>query len=309
MSYTPTTWVDGETPVNAENLNKLEQAVQANDTAINEINTARANGEFDGKDGITPDVTLDQGTGLDGRKNVTITVSATDDNGITMTQSATVRDGKTPVRGVDYWTDEDKEEIVDAVTPYAVTEEMIQQVIATLATPVFGRVDEYNNIIIAGNLVPGNYTLKYENADGTVTTIGGVTVTPDADTIVTIPLNLQLGKIDTSTGEIVTTENYIYSDEVPVVAGRTYVLSGTNVCAQYKICYYDAAGAYMSVTPGDAILLCGDTGILGSGSVVVPLIDNAAFFRVRAYCYYYGNGYADGVAITIPGTTLTYTDA
>lgn len=27
MSYTPTNWIDGETPVNAENLNKLEQAV------------------------------------------------------------------------------------------------------------------------------------------------------------------------------------------------------------------------------------------------------------------------------------------
>ena len=27
MNYTPTTWIDGETPVNAENLNKLEQAV------------------------------------------------------------------------------------------------------------------------------------------------------------------------------------------------------------------------------------------------------------------------------------------
>lgn len=28
MSYDPTNWVDGETPVNARNLNKLEQAVK-----------------------------------------------------------------------------------------------------------------------------------------------------------------------------------------------------------------------------------------------------------------------------------------
>ena len=76
MSYTPTNWVDGETPVNAENLNKLEQAAQANDAAISEINTAREAGEFKGDSGA---------------------------------------DGYTPVRGVDYWTDADKAEIIAAV--------------------------------------------------------------------------------------------------------------------------------------------------------------------------------------------------
>lgn len=29
MSYTPTNWIDGETPVNAENLNKLEQGADS----------------------------------------------------------------------------------------------------------------------------------------------------------------------------------------------------------------------------------------------------------------------------------------
>ena len=44
MSYIPTTWVDGETPVNAENLNKLEQGVA-------DIHTAKENGELDGTPG------------------------------------------------------------------------------------------------------------------------------------------------------------------------------------------------------------------------------------------------------------------
>lgn len=44
MSYTPTNWVDGQTPVNAENLNKLEQGVV-------DIHTAKENGEFDGAPG------------------------------------------------------------------------------------------------------------------------------------------------------------------------------------------------------------------------------------------------------------------
>ena len=44
MSYTPTNWVDGQTPVNAENLNKLEQGVA-------DIHTAKENGELDGTPG------------------------------------------------------------------------------------------------------------------------------------------------------------------------------------------------------------------------------------------------------------------
>jgi hypothetical protein len=53
MSYIPTNWVDGQTPVNAENLNKLEQAVLANDTAIEEINTAMESGDFKGDPGVS----------------------------------------------------------------------------------------------------------------------------------------------------------------------------------------------------------------------------------------------------------------
>jgi len=68
-------------------------------------------------------------------------------------------DGYTPVRGVDYWTEADQESIV-------------QQVISALGTPVFGTVDENNNIILTGELVNGTYTLKYEDAQGNVTEIG-----------------------------------------------------------------------------------------------------------------------------------------
>jgi hypothetical protein len=60
---------------------------------------------------------------------------------------------------VDYWTEEDQESIV-------------QQVITALGTPVFGRVDADNNIILTGELTDGVYTIKYEDADGNVTEIG-----------------------------------------------------------------------------------------------------------------------------------------
>ena len=71
--------------------------------------------------------------------------------------------GKTPVKGVDYWTEADKETIV-------------QEVITALGTPVFGTVDAENNIILSGNLADGTYTLKYEAADGEQVEIGTVKI-------------------------------------------------------------------------------------------------------------------------------------
>lgn len=54
-------------------------------------------------------------------------------------------------------------------------EEIVQQVIAALGTPVFGRVDADNNIILTGELADGAYVVKYEDETGTVTTIGNLT--------------------------------------------------------------------------------------------------------------------------------------
>lgn len=73
--------------------------------------------------------------------------------------TATVKQEITPVKGTDYWTEEDQESIV-------------QQVIAALGTPVVGLVDEDNNIVLTGNLDNGTYTLRYEDADGNQTVIG-----------------------------------------------------------------------------------------------------------------------------------------
>ena len=102
MSYTPTTWVDGETPVNAENLNHLEQG-------LSEIYTAMENGDFDGKDGTSATHSWN-GTTL------TITSAAgTSSSDLKGDKGDTGASGKTPVKGTDYFTDEDKAELVDAV--------------------------------------------------------------------------------------------------------------------------------------------------------------------------------------------------
>lgn len=102
MSYTPTKWVDGTTPVNAQNMNKIEEGIRQLDTnkldadklpeAVNDaLAQAKASGAFDGADGQPGADGKDGNPGKDGA------------------------DGKTPVRGTDYYTEADKTEMVNAV--------------------------------------------------------------------------------------------------------------------------------------------------------------------------------------------------
>lgn len=180
---------------------------------------------------------------------------------------------------------------------------IIGEVIATLATPVFGRVDEYNNIILSGELVNGTYTLKYEDAEGNRTDIGSIVVNA-GDTSVAIPLNLQLGKIDTSTGTIDSANNYAYSDLVLIENGKTYTLTWMDCTMSAKVCYYDANGAYISTT-SETITGDGQTGVLSSGSATVPMLSDAASFRLRVYLNYYNGGYEDSFACAKQGMALT----
>lgn len=140
-------------------------------------NGANGTNGIDGDDGITPHIgsngswyigSTDTGIkaqGEQGPKGDTGTTGPKGDTGATGSQGPKGADGangKTPVRGTDYWTPADQEAIV-------------QQVIAALGTPVFGRVDADNNIILTGELADGTYTLKYEDGEGNVTEIGTLT--------------------------------------------------------------------------------------------------------------------------------------
>lgn len=198
--------------------------------------------------------------------------------------------GNTPIKGVDYFTLADQEAIV-------------QQVITALGTPVFGRVDEDNNIILTGVLAEGEYVLKYEDAEGNVTTIGTIsTIVTDGE----IPMTINVGKIDTSTGKITTDEKYTYSQLIPIESGKKYILTATNCTVSAKVCYYDANQNYLSVCSDDKAFKAGETSALGSNSAELPMLDGASYFRIRFYNNYYGSGYAESIAINIAGTKLTW---
>lgn len=113
-----------------------------------------------GKDGTSVTVSSVSESTADGGSNV---VAFSDGKTLTVKNGKTGAAGKNPVKGVDYWTEADKETIV-------------QEVITALGTPVFGTVDAENNIILTGNLADGTYTLKYEDAEGEQVEIGTVKI-------------------------------------------------------------------------------------------------------------------------------------
>lgn len=144
---------------------------------------------FDGKDGVSPTVAVSDISG--GHR-----VSITDKNG---TKTVDVMNGEkgepgapgyTPVKGADYWTPADQEGIV-------------QQVIAALGTPVFGRVDENKVVTLTGELADGTYTFRYEDDDGNTHLLGTYTKAPKPKYTNIIPLSIDAdGSVFNGTGYI-----------------------------------------------------------------------------------------------------------
>ena len=92
------------------------------------------------------------------------------------------KDGSTPIKGIDYFTDTDKEDF-------------IRTVLETLnESKVLGYVDDQNNIIIQNNLSNGNYYIKYELEDGSLISIGKLILGNDSGGSVTIISFLINGK-------------------------------------------------------------------------------------------------------------------
>lgn len=233
------------------------------------------------------------------------------------------KDGKTPVKGVDYWTEEEQANIVAKVTQDVVTEEMIQQVISVLATPVFGRVDEYNNIIIAGNLVPGTYTLKYEGVDGIVSDIGIITVSgnqdPDAPNLQ--DEEWQDGyRLNSSGGLTYIPYNNATTHFIPCVAGDVVQIKGLNI-ANYNanetggeggvgraILYYyadDKETQLFSHVPADTRDVFSNNGDTWTFTVGNGLTgDTTGIAYVRACGHYYDGYTKDNVVITVNQETI-----
>ena len=193
-------------------------------------------------------------------------------------------DGKTPVAGVDYFTPADQEAIV-------------QQVITALGTPVFGRVESGNKIVLTGNVTAGTYEYWYEDENGkqsymcTYEHDGGSGGMGDSGSI---ELTWADGvKLDKNTGVEGTGDGYAASQHIDLVDGYTYTFSQGVIYGGVNICYYDADGNGL----GYELLWDSKN---GSDSKVLTPVANAKTFRVRLY--YNGNGDFSPFSVTYEKT-------
>ena len=159
-------------------------------------------------------------------QGITVPADTMLDEMANMILSVAGEDGYTPQRGTDYWTPADQEAIV-------------QQVIAALGTPVFGRVDENKHITLSGHLADGTYTIRFEDSDGFVA---------DVCTINKVPAPTYTNLFDPSTAVLNTRmsgsssaskaqDGYVMTAAIPIpatVVGSTVADSGSYVAVRSK---------------------------------------------------------------------------
>ena len=128
---------------------------------INDKSGAKTATINDGADGSSVSVSSVSESTASGGSNV---VTFSDGKKVTVKNGKDGKNGdngKTPVKGEDYFTDADKEDAKGDVA---------QLVIETLkGLPVFGVIDENKHITTTTLLPDGTYTLVYDNKDGTTT--------------------------------------------------------------------------------------------------------------------------------------------
>lgn len=132
-------------------------------------------------------------------------------------------DGYTPVRGTDYWTEADKAEIVSMTIE------------ALGGQPIFGVVDESNNIIVSGNLADGTYSVKYEMEDGRTINIGNMVL--DSNVYYSITKNLTNCSISNNATQAIKGNSY----SATITANSGYELKSVTVTM---------GGSAVSVTNG-----------------------------------------------------------
>lgn len=183
-------------------------------SSVKQTTTSTADG---GSNVVT--VTLSNGT------TSTFTVK----NGSKGSTGAAGKDGYTPQKNVDYWTEADQEAIV-------------QQVITALGTPVFGTVSADKKITLSTeHLADGIYYLGYEDKNGNWVEIGEINV--GGPTVFDVPITWIIGtKLNKTNGtvESTTATEYNASDYIQLVAGASYVLATENDCYNsMNVIYYN----------------------------------------------------------------------
>lgn len=185
ISYTKTNWVNNVTKLNADNMNHIENGIEAATVEINTLNGDLANKAsidyVDNKVAENDLIVEDDGAGNvtfksgapTGMVNVDVVQTTGQSTTAVMSQKAATdlfalkSDLSTLSLGVH----------TDGLVYIFINGKPVGTGVEFVTSgDVVGYVDDQKNIIITGDLANGTYTLKYENQDGSTTEIGTLVI-------------------------------------------------------------------------------------------------------------------------------------
>lgn len=186
-------------------------------------------------------------------------------------------------KGTDYWTASDKAEIIASVIE------------ALGGEPIFGYVDENNNIVVQGNLADGTYSVKYEMENGTTVDIGNLVL--DTNVYYSITNNITNCTSNNSATQVVEGERYFAT----ITANNGYELKSVSVTM---------GGAPVSVSGGviNIASVTGDIVITAIAEEIVVEPTNLlpqAIFNTSEDAASSDKGYVSGYKISNSGGGLS----
>ena len=175
-------------------------------------------------------------------------------------------------------------------------EAIVQQVIEAIGTPVFGRIEDGNNITLtANNLADGIYTFRFEKENGGLVEIGVMEYGNEGVEVGTfdIPfeweMGIKLSKTD-NTWETVSTDHttatscYGASPHIPVEEGAVYTVGMRNINWEgLSVCCFDADGNLIAYLPDVVHGPQKSDAERVSVQSIIDLPDGTATFRLRLY--------------------------
>ena len=153
--------------------------------------------------------------------------------------------------------------------PYTLTETdkalIVAQVIESLGgNPIFGYVDEDNNIIVQGNLGDGTYSVKYEMEDGSTVDIGNLVL--DTNVYYSITKNLTNCVLDNSATQVVAGGSY----SATVTANSGYTLDSVSVTMGGSAVSVSGGVVSIASVTGDIVI----TAVANAVQVADPVTEN-----------------------------------
>lgn len=234
----------GNTGSEADFLESLKGA----DGASGKDGAKGSDGE-DGKDGTSVTVSSVTESTADGGENV-VTFS----NG----QTLKVKNGSKGSKGEkgeqgDKGDPGEKGEQGEKGDAYTLTEadkqEIVASVIETLGgNPIFGYVDENNNIIVQGNLADGTYSVKYEMENGTTVDIGNLVL--DTNVYYSITNNITNCTSNNGATQVVEGESYFAT----ITANDGYELKNVSVTMGGSVVSVSGGVISIASVTGDIVI-------------------------------------------------------